>query len=223
MKCCKSCLWLWFGLNFYLAKLISLDNVFLGSTTMGLETCARSSGNNWECISGSKFQSTPLPPLVAKSFSANDITLPHFFRVTRQSNRSLPSFCLGHVIFPAKTEQTNKNPFTRAICMIWSKGLLNYICHSHPSIESKSTISCSFFSLSDCWFFQYPKFPLVTHLQNQTCVSGFHSFHTQSKLRCHSFFYSVPQILLPLVFSRNSFCTLLLHVPTSLTFSRSWT
>lgn len=144
MKCCKSCLWLWFGLN-YLAKHISLDNVFLGSTTMGLETCALSLGNNWECVSGSKFQGTPLPPLVAKSFSANDITSPRFFRVTRQSNRVFLLFCLGHVIFPAKTEQTNKNPFTRAICMIWSKGLLNYICHSHPSIESKSTISCSFF------------------------------------------------------------------------------
>lgn len=131
-------------------------------------------------------------------------------------------FCLGHVIFPAKTEQTNKNPFTRAICMIWSKGLLNYICHSHPSIESKPTISCSFFFFPSVTVdSSNTLFPLVTHLQNQTCVSGFHSLHTQSKMRCHSFFYSVNQILLLLAFSRNSFSTLLLHVPTSLQFSHS--
>lgn len=145
MKCCKSCLWLWFGLNFYLAKQISLDNVFLGSTTMGLETCALSLGNNWECVSGSEFQSTPFPPLVAKSFSANDTAWPHFFRVTRQSNRSLPSVLSRPCDFPSKNRTNKQKPFTRAICMIWSKGLLNYICHSHPSIESKSTISCSFF------------------------------------------------------------------------------
>lgn len=78
------------------------------------------------------------------------------------------------------------------------------------------------FPPNGCWFFQYHEFPLLTHFHKQTCVSGFHSLHTWSKIRCHSF-YSVNRVLLLLTFSRNSFCTISLHIPISLKISHCWT
>lgn len=74
---------------------------------------------------------------------------------------------------------------------------------SHPSIETKSEQFPVFLS-NDCWFFQYHIF-LLTHFPNQTCVSGSHSLHTRSKMRCHPSCNSVHQALPLLLFSRDSF------------------
>lgn len=139
----------------------------------GLETCAPSLGNNWEFTSRGQFRSAPVPPLVAKALSANEMTSPHGFQ-----SHSGPSNRPSLSDFPDKN-RTNKNVFTQAIRTVWAKGFLNDVCHSRESIACKPAIPCPPTPTHCCWFLHYRQFSLLTHFQSQTCISGFRSFHTR--------------------------------------------
>lgn len=137
-----SCLWWWFGLKSFKAKLIALDSVFWGSTTVGLETRAASLGSNWEFVPRTKLQDTPVPPLVFKWFSASDTTLPNLYKATLDNPIQVFHF-IQAVWFPQQKQ--NKQEFSHTL-VVWygTKVYCITFVICHPSTESKSAVSCVF-------------------------------------------------------------------------------
>lgn len=129
------CLWGWFGLNSCKAGLSG--QCVLGSTAMGLETCAASLVNNWEFESRSKFLNTPVPPLVSKLLSANNITLLNLYRVTLDNPiQAFSWFCLSGLLSPTKNRtDIQKCIHTGYLCGMAQRFTILVI--SHPCIESK--------------------------------------------------------------------------------------